>query len=203
VEPVTFRDLLVPALSVAFVVLALALVAVIIIAVVRGRSIDSSPVQIDIPKLGFALRGDRLTFLALLVCAVAFVPMAFWYQGYQAQLRDSLRKLENERQRADANEAALQRMKFYDLWVNPRLPDDIDVRQILQTVQIAISRPGGGPPRIERPQDVKVGPANDLWVHVDRLNPGDQFRVVIVEGSRRWASEAIEIPRTQVEMRRQ
>ena len=199
----TLHDVVVPVTGFVFLGLALVLVAAVVFSVVRGRALEQSSVQFDVPKLGLSLRGDRLTFLALLSCLVALVPLAFWYQGFHAELDKAHGLLQDARTRASESQALLDRMKFYDLWVNPRLPGDVDVRRIRENVQVAISRPGGGAPRLDRPHDVQVGPPNELWVHIDRLNPGDQFRIVIEADGRRWASDLVEVPRTQVEMRPQ
>jgi hypothetical protein len=199
----TIHGVLAPALGMVFATVALLLVSTILIAALRGRPLEKAPVDLGLSKLGISLRGDRVTLLALLSCAVAVVPLAIWYQGYRARLEKSELALAKERERTALTEQALDRFKFYELWVNPKLPAGVDVEKLRQRVQIVIGRPGGGPPKLEAPRDVRVGPANDLWVHVDRLNPGDELRIVIQADQGSWTSETLQIPRTQVEMRRQ
>lgn len=199
----TLHGVLAPALGMVFAAVALFFVGTILVTTLRGRPVERAPVDFGLTKLGVSLRGDRVTLLALLSCAVALVPLAIWYQGYRAQLQDSQLALAKERERAAATEQALDRFKFYELWVNPKLPPGIDVERLRERVQIVVGRPGGAPPRLEAPREVRVGPANDLWVRVDRLNPGDELRIVIQAEQGSWTSDTLQVPRTQVEMRRQ
>lgn len=196
-DPKTLQEIVLPLVAIALAICSLILIALIVLALRRERK--RKDVALNIQRLGVSLKGDRVTALVVLFCIVALVPGAIWYVGQQRRLEEGREELKREQARATTAEQALDRFKFYELRVNPVFPELVDTRWLAKKVQVFISKPGEGAAQQANARS-EVGPAGDLWVYLDRLNPGDKLRIAVEAGGHEWTSREIEIPRTQVQM---
>lgn len=183
-----------------YVVFPLVGIALIVFALGWGSRLGRRPVELSLDRLGLNFKADILTFLVLLGFVLAGVGVFFGYQGYESRLLALQRQLEEMQTRMKTMDEALQSFKVYDMRLNLIFPDEVDARNA--KVQVYVSKQGKGPPQLSVPE-TDVGFSNDLWVKLDSLNRGDRLRIVAYEGAEKaWESSDIEIPKTQVQMRR-
>ena len=185
-----------------YIVLPLLGIGLIIFALFRGRRLGQRPVEIALSKLGINLKSDTLTLMIILGCVLACLGVFFWSKGYETyvtELEGKVDKLEAEKKTKDE---LLERFKVYAMRFNLVFPkeDTLNTQDI--KVQAYMAKQGKLPAKLYDPETF-LGWSNDIWVKIDNLNPGDKLRIVAYEGEQKsWQSRDIEIPKTNINMRR-
>jgi hypothetical protein len=178
-------------------------ITLILLAIRRAVPIGNRPLAINASKLGLDIKTDTVGLLILV--GVVFIGLGpfFAYRGYERRLSALQRQLDdsNANYREVLNQ--LKQFKIYDAKLNLAFPAEahVDPRDVV--VQLAVTRPGQTP-KLVTPEQY-VGPG-DLWIELDNVALGDKIRVIANEkdgeSERKWESEEIEIPKSQVAMRR-
>jgi hypothetical protein len=172
-------------------------------ALIWGKRLPQRYQELSIKKIGIELKLGTMTFMVLLGFAVASVPVYVTLSDYQTRI-DSLKKQAGDRAAEIATmERVLDGFKDYAMRIHLCFPetDTVDMEQV--EVQAYVSKGGTAPPELSA-SETTVGFADDLWVSVCNLNPGDQLRLVAHEGDDRfWQSIGVlEIPNAELNMRR-
>jgi hypothetical protein len=186
-----------------YIVLPLVGVGLIVFAFVFGKRLSLRPVDFGFDRMGLKLKCDAFTFLVLLGFVMAIIGGFLNYQGYESKIAG----LESELEHADIELGTMNnilgRFKAYAMRFHLCFPEDdsVDIEKI--KVQAYIAKQGEGPSQLYDPEII-VGFSDDLWVKIDNLNCGDKLNIVaFADEGRSWESAGvIEVPKTQLEMRR-
>lgn len=185
-----------------YIVLPLLGIGLIVFALVRGRRLGQRPVEISAAKLGLSLKSDTLTLLIILGCILACVGVFVWSRGYEAHVKGLKDKLQTVEAEKNNLYDVLDRLRVYAMRFNLVFPheDTVNVKEF--EVQVYKVKQGEVEPKLYTPKPL-VGLMDDIWVNIDNLIPGDKLRIVAYEGGdKSWESSDIEIPKSQIHMRR-
>jgi len=185
-----------------FIVLPLLGLGLIIYALVMGRRLGQRPVEIVINWLGLSLKLDTLTLLILLGCILTSAGGYFWYRGYESQVADLKSKLLKAEAKKNTLDEVLERFRVYAMRFHLVFPQDETFNAQEVKARVYIAKQGEVSPRLYGAETL-VGFSNEIWVKIDNLNPGDKLSIVAYEGEEKsWESPDIEIPKTNIQMRR-
>ena len=185
-----------------YVLLPLSGLGLIIFALVRGKHLGQKPVEIVLTKLGLSLKLDTLTLLILLGCVFSGVGVYFWYRGYESQVGDLKRKVEKVEAEKTTLDGVLERFRVYAMRFHLVFPKEEAINAKAIKTQAYIAKQSEVSPKLYEIEPL-VGFSNDIWVKIDNLNPGDKLCIVAYEGlEKSWESADIEIPKTNIQMRR-
>jgi hypothetical protein len=151
-------------------------------------------VDIVAEKLGIALKTDAFGLVVLLGCLMVITGIFFRYQQYESKTKE----LETNKK---ALEQLTQELKRYDVGMFLIFPDDNKPDQENgKYIFKGYTQKKGERVRQLNDTAKAVSALGTILVSFENVNSGDILYVEIEEGSKKWQSDSIIIPTTQLRM---
>lgn len=182
---------------------------VIALGLMLSQRLGNSPVQLGFEKLGLDLKADRLTFVLIIGVTLIAVGVYFRYRDYEkelAKLNDQVsgfalvQKQHNEN--FDMLKRELQSFKVYDLSLRIDFPEGMSG----DNFELGVWTKKPGSPTFELSSFKPVFDfENTYGVRLTNLDQGERIKISgrsKLDGSEWDSVSDIEIPETQVQMKR-